>query len=53
MPKKRRFLFLDDIQFLSEILLWRSIQSPKVDLTSFGHFTGSGLVDISEGLKLS
>ena len=53
MPKKRRFLFLDDIQFMSEIMLWRSIQSPKMDLTSFGHFTGSGLVDISEGLKLS
>lgn len=52
-PKKRRFLFLDDIRFISEIPLWRDIKSPKVDLTSFGHFSGSGLVDISEGLKLS
>lgn len=50
---KPRFLFLDDIRFSSEMLLWRQIQSPKADLTSFGHFSGSGLVNISEGLKLS
>ena len=50
---KRRFLFLDDIRFRSEMALWRQIQSPKVDLTSFGHFSGSGLVNISEGLKLA
>jgi hypothetical protein len=50
---KRRFLFLDDIRFPSEALLWRRIQSPKIDLTSFGHFTGSGLVNISRGLELA
>ena len=27
------------------------IDSPKVDLTSFGHFSGTGLVNISEGFK--
>lgn len=50
---KPRFLLLDDIRFTSEMLLWRQIQSPKVDLTSFGHFSGTGLVNISEGLKLA
>lgn len=50
--KKPRFLFLDDIRFPGEMPLWRKIQSPKADLVSFGHFTGSGLVDISEGLVL-
>lgn len=50
---KPRFLFLDDIRFASEMPLWRHIQSPKADLTSFGHFSGSGLVNISEGLKLA
>lgn len=50
---KPRFLFLDDIRFPSEMPLWRQIQSPKADLTSFGHFSGSGLVNISEGLKLA
>jgi len=32
--------------------LWASIESPKIDLSPFGHWTGSGLVDISECLKL-
>ena len=52
-PSKLRFLLLDDIRFSTEMLLWRQIQSPKVDLTSFGHFSGTGLVDISNGLVLA
>ena len=51
-PKKDRWLLLDDIRFQSEMPSWRMITSPKIDLTSFGHFSGTGLVDISEGLKL-
>ena len=51
LTKKPRWLFLDDIRFPSEMLSWRRVQSPKIDLTSFGHFSGTGLVDISEGLK--
>ncbi len=47
-----RYLFLDDIHFQNMIVNWRRITSPKVDLTSFGHFSGSGLVDVTEGLKL-
>lgn len=50
---KPRFLLLDDIRFMSEMPLWRQIQSPKIDLTSFGHFSGTGLVDISKGLVLA
>lgn len=52
MPCKRRWLLLDDIRFMDMIGLWRAIQSPKIDLTSFGHFSGTGLVDISKGLIL-
>lgn len=48
---KPRWLFLDDIRFPSEMISWRTIDSPKLDLTSFGHFSGTGLVNISEGLK--
>lgn len=51
-PVKPRWLFLDDIRFPSEMPLWRSIESPKIDLTSFGHFSGTGLVNISNGLEL-
>lgn len=50
-PKKPRWLFLDDIRFPSEMVSWRLIDSPKLDLTSFGHFSGTGLVNISEGFK--
>lgn len=49
---KPRWLLLDDIRFTSEMTSWRLIDSPKVDLTSFGHFSGTGLVNISNGLKL-
>ncbi len=50
MDIKPRWLFLDDIRFFSEEKSWRMIKSPKIDLTSFGHFSGTGLVDISKGL---
>ena len=52
LSSKSRFLFLDDIKFLNMVPLWRNIDSPKFDLTSFGHWSGSGIVDISEGLRL-
>jgi predicted O-methyltransferase YrrM len=48
-----RVLVLDDIHFPNMIDLWRSIRSPKLDITSFGHFSGTGLVDLSKGLELS
>ena len=47
---KPRYLMLDDIRFLNMASLWRSIASPKFDLTSFGHWSGTGIVDISSGL---
>ena len=49
---KKRFLILDDIKFLNMIKLWRSIKSPKFDLTSFGHASGTGIVDISSNIEL-
>ncbi len=49
---RRRYLVLDDIRFVNMLALWRSIESPKLDLTSFGHWSGTGLVDLSAGLKL-
>ena len=35
----------DDIRFWNMLRLWRMIDRPKLDLTSFGHFSGTGLVD--------
>jgi hypothetical protein len=50
--RKNKYLFVDDIKFLNMIPLWRSIKSPKIDLSSMGHWSGSGFVDISDGLKI-
>ena len=51
--KKRRLLFLDDIKFINMFSVWRSIESPKLDMTSFGHWSGTGVVDVSEGLRFA
>ena len=50
--RERKLLILDDIRFVNMIDLWRSIRSPKLDLSTFGHWSGTGLVDISMGLKI-
>lgn len=47
-----RFLLVDDIRLLNMVTLWRAIASPKLDLTSFGHWSGTGLVDLRQGLTL-
>jgi predicted O-methyltransferase YrrM len=47
-----KWLFIDDIRFDNMQDLWRSIKSPKLDLSSFGHFSGSGLVNITAGLVI-
>ena len=49
--KDFKLLIVDDIRWVNMIDFWRSIKSPKIDVTSFGHFSGTGIVDISKGLK--
>jgi hypothetical protein len=44
---KMRFLLIDDIHFLNMQPLWYKIRAPKLDLTNFLHWSGTGLVDIS------
>ena len=53
MTTKPRWLLIDDIRFDNMYALWRRIQSPKIDLSSFGHFSGTGLVNIEKGLMLA
>jgi predicted O-methyltransferase YrrM len=38
-------LVLDDIRLWNMLAIWRRIALPKLDLTSFGHWSGTGLVD--------
>ena len=50
-PLPGRLLVVDDIRFVNMIDFWTSIASPKLDLTSFGHWSGTGLVDLSSPLQ--
>lgn len=38
-------VMLDDIRLWRMLSFWQDIQRPKLDLTSFGHWSGTGLVD--------
>jgi predicted O-methyltransferase YrrM len=38
---------LDDIRLWNMLRIWRNIKRPKLDLTSFGHWSGTGLIDWS------
>ena len=38
------FLLFDDIKVWTMLKMWREISYPKIDLTSFGHWSGTGLV---------
>jgi predicted O-methyltransferase YrrM len=38
-------VIFDDIRFPEMCLIWRDITKPKLDVTSFGHWSGTGLVD--------
>ena len=40
-----KVLVFDDIRTWNMLTIWREIAFPKLDLTSFGHWTGTGLVD--------
>jgi hypothetical protein len=35
----------DDIRVWNMLTTWRAIDRPKLDVTSFGHWSGTGLVD--------
>lgn len=39
----------DDIKDLNMLKFWRLLEKPKLDLTSFGHWTGTGLCRWSRG----
>jgi tetratricopeptide (TPR) repeat protein len=43
--KKPPLIIFDNTRVLSMLKTWREISHPKLDLTSFGHWTGTGLVE--------
>jgi predicted O-methyltransferase YrrM len=40
---RRALLVFDDIRIWKMLSFWRGLQMPKLDLTSFGHWEGTGL----------
>jgi len=40
----RGYVLMDDIRVWTMLKMWREIKQPKLDLTSFGHWSGTGLV---------
>lgn len=39
------FVVFDDIRLWNMLAIWRRIAAPKLDLTSFGHWSGTGIVE--------
>ena len=42
---QRPVIVFDDIRLWQMLAIWRGIRRPKLDITSFGHWSGTGLVD--------
>lgn len=36
---------MDDIRVWTMLKTWREISYPKLDLTSFGHWSGTGIIE--------
>jgi hypothetical protein len=42
---KAPLVILDDIRVWNMLAIWRRVSRPKLDLTSFGHWSGTGIID--------
>ncbi len=43
--KNKPIIMFDDIRFTIMTPIWRDIKHPKLDISSFGHWSGTGLVE--------
>ncbi|MGB8853934.1 MAG: hypothetical protein WCC69_10255 [Pirellulales bacterium] len=48
LPKPNRLIVMDDIRLMNMVELWGNLPHPKMDMTSLGHWSGTGLVDYSQ-----
>jgi predicted O-methyltransferase YrrM len=49
--KSDPLLIFDDIRLWNMLRIWNDIKRPKLDLTSFGHWSGTGLVQWGRSLN--
>jgi predicted O-methyltransferase YrrM len=47
---KRQLVVLDDVRLMPMVSLWRSIPLPKLDIGSFGHYSGTGILIRTEAV---
>lgn len=45
--RRRCLVVLDDIRVPNMLRCWRAVAQPKLDLTSFGHWSGTGLIEFA------
>lgn len=50
--KHNPILLFDDIRLWNMLKIWSDIKRPKLDLTSFGHWSGTGIVQWGTSLNL-
>ncbi len=50
---KRQLVVLDDVRLMPMVSLWRSVPLPKLDIGSFGHYSGTGIIIRSEPVEWS
>ena len=43
--KKKCLFIFDDIRLWNMLDIWYNLNKPKLDMTSFGHWSGTGLVE--------
>jgi hypothetical protein len=51
LDDRPRLAVFDDIRLLEMVQLWRDLPYPKLDATSVGHWSGTGLVQIGAALS--
>lgn len=49
IPTGRPIVVFDDVRMWTMLALWRQLRWPKLDLTSFGHWCGTGLCELGTG----
>jgi hypothetical protein len=50
--RKPPLLVFDDIRLMNMVPIWRGLKYPKLDVTSFGHWSGTGLVRFSPNQRV-
>ena len=48
--RRPTLVVFDDIRVWNMLSIWRDVRRPKLDATSFGHWSGTGMIDWEPGI---